>query len=411
MLDALQAKKLFRQNLALLLVSVFWPIAGGLLTALIGGFNILNFGQAAAIMAVIWLALIIFLIVRFWMSAQHVSVTPWASLWILVPVWGVFITAMMFLEPLKYIADDKPQNQRLPLTWPMIKDSVEFYFKNIPNLIKTSVWMLYVSLGIGVATFLATLWSPFAIILIATYIVAIGLSVWIGLRLTAETAAYEAGNKPAADVNDWAKNRIWPNILMALMMFAILFLPLIGSFILAAIGYFTFASGTQMFSGILSAGQGQLPSLGAMITSVIAFAIFFILILVSYAWILYKANQFTFANLAFVIDGKPVSKTPAWSEGYGLAKDALNESVRIAKRRWWGVYWKNQLMGLTIGLCAAIVIQMSLGMVTGILLMALPKNQIGQALNMLLSMGVQGAAQMLMMPLVLGFQVKLYRAF
>jgi len=411
MLDALQAKKLFRQNLTLLLVSVFWPVVGTLLTALLGGLNILSFGQAAAVMGVIWLALFVFLIVRFWISAQHASVTPWAGLWILIPGWGIFITAMLFLEPLKYIADDKPQNQRLPLTWPMIKDSVEFYFKNIPNLIKTSVWMLYISLGIGTATFLATLWSPFVILLLATYVAAIGLSVWVGLKLTAETAAYEAGAKPAADVDVWAKNKTWPNILMAALMFAILFLPLIGSVALAAIGYFAFASGTQMFSGILSAGQGQLPSGGAMITSVLAMIIFFILIFISYAWILYKANQFTFANLAFVIDGKPVSKIPVWSEGYGLAKDALKESVRIAKRRWWGVYWKNQLMGLTIGLLAALVIQMSLGLVTGFLLMAMPKNQIGQAIGMLFSTGVQGAAQMIMIPLILGFQVKLYRAF
>jgi|GEM_PF-885268 len=411
MLDALQAKKLFRQNLALLLVTVFWPIAGGLLTILIGALKILSFGQAAAIMGVIWLALIIFLIVRFWMSAQHVGTTPWASLWILVPGWGIFITAMLFLEPLKYLADNKPQNQRLPLTWPLIKQSVDFYFKNIQNLIKTSVWLLYLSLGIGVATFLTAMWSPFVILLLATYVAVIILSVWVGLKLTAETAAYEAGGKPAADVVVWAKNKAWPSMLMIVMMFIILFLPLACTLLISFMGFFLFGSGTQMFNGILSVGQGQMPSVFATIISFVALIAVGILLLLAYLWIFYKANQFAFANMAFVLDGKAVAKIPSWSEGYGLAKDALKESVRLAKRRWWGVYWKNQLMGLTIGMVAALIIQISFGTVVSVLILAMPKNQIGQAVSMLLSAASQGAIQMLLVPLILGFQVKLYRAF
>lgn len=397
MLDAPQAKSLFRTNLSLMLLTVFWPLIAVLvaLTAAVASFD--GIGYLVALLSLIWLGLLVYIIVRFWRSAPEVGVTPWASLWILVPFSGVFFVSMLFLEPLKYIADAKPQDRRLPLTWPLIKESVAFFFKNFRILLKTSIWLLYISLTLGISTVITLQWPLFAIVQLLLYVAVIFLSLWLSMKLFAEIATLESGGSLTGQEGAEAKKNIWSYLWVTILMMLVVLAPLLITVVLTLVGIFAAGSASEMVRGLLNAESSGL-GLGAVVGIFIGGSILAIMLIFSYIWIIYKSNQFAFTLGSFILEGK-------------RSMEALKESTRLVKGRWWGTFWKNQLMGMTVGLVAVIIMQALLGTLLAVIAIAAPKGLVGQTISTLLATGVQGAMQMVLIPLLLSFQVKLYRAF
>jgi len=123
-----------------------------------------------------------------------------------------------------------------------------------------------------------------------------------------------------------------------------------------------------------------------------------LLIIPSWLWLMYKSAVWNnLAMPAFLLDGK---------KGYAT----LKECDRLAKGRWWGLFWKNQLAGMVFGAYGMLI---SLGMgVTAILLSSLFKLlHAGQILTDFVGQGLNGVVQMIMMPLLAIFAIKLYQAF
>ncbi len=175
MLKPQEAKTMFMSTLGLLLVTIFLPLFTGVVAAILSATGFKNVGMVALALALVWLGLLIWLIVKLWKIAPEVGVTPWASLWILLPFSGIFFVGMLFLEPLKYMADNKPVGERLPWTWALIKESWTVYYPSLKNTIRVSIYFLYLSLALGVY---AALVQMFPLLGILQLFVSIGF--WLG---------------------------------------------------------------------------------------------------------------------------------------------------------------------------------------------------------------------------------------
>lgn len=395
MLKPQEAKTKFASTLALLLVTILWPIFSTILAAILAAAGFESIGLLGLALTFIWLGLLIWLIVKFWKIAPEVGVSPWASLWILFPFSGIFLVSMFFLEPLKYIADNKPANERLPWTWDLIKESWAAYHPSLKSTIHTSVYFLYLGLAYGV---FAAFVQMFPLLEILEFFVAIGF--WLGfayifIKLFFVVWEIEDG-KSVKSKDEAVKSNfssfIWVAVLTFLISAGPFFLILIvtGLFALFLFVPVLGGSGPEV-SNLVQLLQDKAGLLlgGGLVLG--------ILMIASWIWMIYKSMQYSQAIPALLMDGNK-------------GMNALRESARIVKNRWWGMLWKNQLWGMVISI-AMFAILMASAIIISIPVALMNSSRYAGAVNQLLNNALQGALWMLIYPLSIFFMIKLYRAF
>jgi len=384
--------------MALILAGLLWPFAGLVLTAILSAVGVKYMGLVLLAVLFVWLALFVWLFVRLWQTAKELGVTPWVTLWLLLPVFGLFFIGMLILEPLKYTADAKPAGRRLPLTWTLIKETWKFYARHFKVSLKTAIWYLYLFLGLGLVYALLNFLSPnltklwpYVLFLPSTLV-----GLWIMLNLLNRTALLEKDGSGSAKLVGLRTylSFLWVTILTVLISMG----PMIATFLIIASVWFVGGGLHLLSSGAASAGISPFGALSNPLTLVLFLALGSVLLIPSWLWLMYKSAIWN--NLAmpvFLLDGK---------KGYA----ALKECDRLAKGRWWGLFWKNQLAGMVFGAYGMLI---SLGMsVTAILLSSLFRLlHAGQILTDFVGQGLNGVIQMVMMPLLAAFAIKLYQAF
>ncbi|MBD3281950.1 hypothetical protein GF391_04365 [Candidatus Uhrbacteria bacterium] len=396
MLKPAEAKQKFMSSLGLLLVIVLWPLLSGIIAGVLSYIGFESLDLITLILAVIWLALFIWFIVMLWKIAPEVGVTPWAFLWIFLPVVGVFLIGMLFLEPLKYIADNKPANERLPLTWDLIKQSWKDFFASLKTTINTSIYYLYIGLALGVSGALVGIWAPWGIGHFLLAIASMLASIWISIKLFYVVWRIDDNKSPKGDEQQLATQQLWPYIGVVLLVALITAGPFL--LILLVGGMFALSSLLPLLGGTGAEMTAMIDNLQANMNVLLGGGIVFALLLIaSWVWMIYKSVQYSQAIPALLADAK---------SGY----QALKESARIVKNRWWGMLWKNQLWGLIVG-AATFALLMAAGLVLAIPLFFLRSTGYAGVANEVLSQALQGGVQMLLMPLTFVFIIKLYKAF
>lgn len=413
MLQPEQAKSKFRNLLLWLALALLWPMLALVIATVFGVAGFKSMGILLIALGLIWLAIFVWLVVFLWRLSPHVQVTPWASLWVLFPWLGVFLVGMLYLEPLKYIRDDKPADKRLPSTWGLIKDSFRFFYKTLGDSSKTTIWYFYISLAIGVSAGLTTLWAPYVVL---HFIFALALTVmtaWVSVKLLLELAARESGGEPKGDEGETSKKSLAAYFAMALQVMLITIGPMLAafmvSFVLMAVAGFGMAAAKGDSSS--TAGLLSLMAQSALPLIFVGF-VFVVLFLASIIWAFYKSNQYAFVLPVLMLEGRLQESAGTVKKGlFKISSESLNESVRLVKGRWWGVFWKNQLFGMTVGITLGLAMEIIMLALVGLLGLAISnKTALGLSATVITG-AVQGAGQMLIMPLVLIFQIKLYRAF
>lgn len=398
MIDKNQAKSKFRLILILLIVGFFWPIIG-LVLGLIADFAGLgNTGVIVMTLTFVWLALFVWLFVELWKGASGVGVSPWASLWVFFPVAGIFLVGMLILEPLKYTADDKPENQRLPYTWSLIKETWLAYVDNFKTSLKISHWFIYLFTALGILTGLTSYfipdWLPWVVFSLMIPI-AIG-SIWISLMLLKQQISLENKELPVTNLKN--NNRdLLSYLLIVLLMILIAGGPLFVAITLVIAPIFTGSwndVATMLQMGDIDSFSSLIPSLGTAGLSLIGLA----LMPPAWLWLIYKGTIWN--NLAM-----PLFVTEN-IKGY----NTLKTCEKIAHGRWWGLYWKNQMAGLIFG-SYALMISLGMNVAAVIVGMILKSMNLGPAAAEVLGNTLNGVVQMITMPLIILFTLKLFRAF
>lgn len=397
MLDQTQAKKSFRSTLTLLLIAVLWPLAAVFLTNLLALVGVKNLGLVLALMFAIWLALFVWLFIKCWKLAPEAGATPWATLWLFLPFFGIFIVGMLILEPIKYQADNRPEDKRLPLTWKLIKETWKFYTDNFKASLKISLFFLYTYIVVGaIMAVVAYFWPQWTNIFPVILVIPLAImTAWITLKLLYHTAALESGQivEPIKNSGRKLLSYIW----IFIEMLGLAAGPLILVNIIFSLTFVMIIGWNAFFKDATEIIRSL--SLGASAVSLIlTLFIWGVLMLASVAWLIYKTAVWnSFAMPVFVLQEKK-----------GTA--ALKESDRLAKHRWWGLYWKNYLAGMIFGSYSMLI---SLGMSVAALILT----TIFQTLNMgyifteFLGQAMNGVVQMIIMPLLIVFTLKLYRVF
>lgn len=395
MLKPEEAKSLFRTTLTILITNIVWPLIAGI-AAGVAAVMEMSMGLVSLTLVIIWLALLIWLIVQLFKAAPHAGVTPWAFLWLLIPVVGVFLIGMLFLEPLKYIADNKPAGERLPLTWSLIKESWKFFYSSLQQTIKTSVYFLYVALILGLSAAITILWTPWTILHGLLGITAALATLWIGIKLFLEIAALESdknvSGKESSQASSLFGSYLWVTILVALITIGplLLVLALFFMFSLSSIIPALGGSGAEMTNLIDSLRNNVVLLVGGGLIGMVLFVC-------SWIWAIYKSIQYALAIPALLVN-----------QNKGMA--ALQESARVIKKRWWGMFWKNQLWGIVVG-GLTFVLMLVAGIIMVLPALLLKSGKSATIFSELLAQGAQGAIQMLIMPLAFIFIIKLYSAF
>jgi len=396
MLKSTDAKSMFMSTLGLLLITIFLPLFSGIVAAILfaTGFKSVEFVSLA--LALVWLGLLIWLIVKLWKIAPEVGVTPWAFLWLFLPFAGVFIIAMLFLEPLKYTADNKPTSERLPLTWVLIKDSWKQFIGTFKLTINTSVYYLYLGLILGISGALVSFWPLWGLLHIVITIVALVAYFWITVKLFYEVLHLDEGKKLKGNEQNLATKKVGQYIWVGILIFLIT----AGPFLLLLLIGVAFA--ITSFLPILGGTGAELPTIMESVRDNLGLLmgggiIYLLLVLVSWLWIIYKSIQYSQAIPALLADGH---------DGYF----ALKESARIVRHRWWGMLWKNQLWGMVISVASFAVVAVA-GIILMFPIMMLKNSGYVAPVSELLNQAFHGAFQMLLMPLTFVFIVKLYKAF
>ncbi|MFA6099299.1 MAG: hypothetical protein WC750_00285 [Patescibacteria group bacterium] len=393
MLNQTQAKQKFRATLAMLLVSVLWPFIGALLSILLTAIGVKNMAIGVLLFFIVWLALFIWLFIQCWRLASEVGVTPWAALWLLFPFIGIFLIGMLFLEPLKYMADGKPEDKKLPRTWDLIKQTWKLYTETFKDSVKVSLYFLYASIVCGIiaaiGVYLGVSYQLMALCLTLPLALA---NLWISILVFHRVAALEAGQDSYQPLTaSWRKWLSYVWIAVEIVVFAV------GPLILAALIVLLVSFLTGNWQSIASLALPTLTNINA--GSRLGLTILSIVLFVpAWIWLIYKTavwNSFAMPNL--VLDDKK-----------GLVN--LKEATRIAKGRWWGLFWKNQLSGIVFGGYSMLI---GIGMSIAILILAtvFKTLNLGLSVDALLTQVSDGVIAMIIVPLFMGYSVKLYRAF
>jgi hypothetical protein len=396
MLKPAEAKQALMSNLGILLVLVFWP----LFTAVISGIlNIIGFESTWMIglaLVLIWLGALVWFIIRLWKLAPELNVSPYASLWLLLPFVGVFFVAMLFLEPLKYISDNKPAAKQLPLTWSLIKESWKLYNTNFKLLIKSAVGFIYLGLILGASAGLASVWTVWSIMHLVISILSIFATMWISIKIFFTAAQLDEGKTPSGNETQLANKNFWRYFIVGLLVIIITIGPFATILVLAGIAATFLAA--PMFGGDPTMASNALQSLqDNMVLLVGGGSLFAILFLASWVWMIYKSIQLSQAVPALLLNGQ-------------TGMSALRESSRIIKNRWWGMFWKNQLWGYVIGM-GYFVLALAMGIIIVIPIILIQFTDYAAPLTEIFDQVLGGALQMVLAPLAFIFMIKLYRAF
>jgi hypothetical protein len=248
MLDVTTAKKTFRQTLALLLVTIFWPIVMGLFLIIAAIISEQSVTAVSAIFSIAWLVLFVWLIVKLWKIGPQVGVSSWGALWLLFPVLGIFIVGMLFLEPLKYIAD----KSNLPLTWNLIKDTWHEFNKYLKPSINSAMWLLYGSLILGAVMLLSAIWPIFY----ALYAIAaagyIALTLWVSMKIFLAMYNLDTDGKVKGDEGKISLKNFWSMIWIAILTILIVAGPVVLAYLIYTVG--VLVSGMGMFSTLSALG-------------------------------------------------------------------------------------------------------------------------------------------------------------
>ncbi len=396
MLKPAEAKQALMSNLGILLVLVFWP----LVTAIISGvLNIIGFEGTWMIglaLILAWLGAFIWFIVRLWKLAPEINVSPYASLWLLLPFVGIFFVAMLFLEPLKYISDNKPANKQLPLTWRLIKESWQIYNVNFKVLIKSAIGFIYLGLILGASAGLATVWPLWNIMHLVISLSSLFATIWISIKIFYTAAQLEEGKTPKGNESQLANKNFWQYFIVGLLVLLITAGPLAATAVL--IGIISIAFTAPMFNGDPTAASNILQSLQDNVVLLFGGgSLLAVLFLASWIWMIYKSIQLSQAMPALLLNGQ-------------TGMNALRESSRIIKNRWWGMFWKNQLWGYVIGM-AYFILALAMGIILIIPILLIQFTNYAAPLTEIFDQMLGGVLQMLLAPLAFIFMIKLYRAF
>lgn len=398
MIDKNKAKSKFRLILILLIVGFFWPIIGLILGLLADLAGLDNTGVIVLALTFAWLALFVWLFIELWKSASEVGVSPWASLWVFFPVAGIFLVGMLILEPLKYQADDKPENQRLPYTWSLIKETWLAYVDNFKTSLKISHWFIYLFTALGILTGLTAYFKPDWVPIVAGLLiipVVIG-SLWISLLLLKQQIALE--NKETLVLDIKTNNRDLASYLLIILLTTLIAAgPLFLSVFMVMIPIFAGSWNdviTMFQMGDIDSFSSLIPSLGIAGLSLVGLVLMF----PAWIWLIYKSTIWNNLTMPLFVTEK--------IKGYSNLKTCET----MARYRWWGLFWKNQMSGLIFGGYALMI---SLGMnVAAVLVgMILKSLHLGPAIAELLGNALNGVVQMITMPLLILFTLKLFRAF
>lgn len=330
-----------------------------------------------------WIGLWVWLLIKLWKTGPLVGMSSWDMLWIFFPFFGKLIIAMLFLEPLKRIADNKPPEKTLPLTWNLIKDTWRSYIENFNKTFKTS-W-LFIIVSIIQGTILAPAYYfgeiPYIIASVAVVIPLVMGNIYLTLMVFSHVKSLEENNPyqppQPKDTIRQALSFLW----IGLLIVVIAALPL-----MLAIGL--------IFGGIAL----QTYSLGGnalQITLIVAGAV---LAIPATIWSIYKSTIYnSFALPVFVIEGKK-----------GLQNLKTNES--LAKKRWWGLFWKNQMAGLTFG-AFGMLISLALSILVLVLTVLFRLLNLSNVINIFLTTALNGATQIILVPLMMTYSLKIYKTF
>lgn len=383
MIDQTQAKKQFRNLLLLILAGLLLPkigIAAAITAAVLGS----DFAPVLGLVTILlWLGLFIWIFAALWKTGGKIGVTSWAALWIFFPFFGVFIIGMLFLEPLKHLADGLPAEKRLPLTWDLIKDTWAFYGNNLGKTYKISVYYIFVS--ILHAAILAPAYyfgmTQYAIAsVVAVVPISLG-SIWVSLLLLSQIRSLEEGTsyQPMPPKEGLTKSGLF--LLTALLS------------ALVSAGPVLIATAFLLGGGALrtSGAGGNLPALTLIVGGAI-------LLIPALAWLIYKSMVYNSFGLTLL----------AFEQQWGTSN--LKAATRLAKSRWWGLFWKNQMAGLTFG-AFGMLLSLAMSILVLILTVVFRALNLGQVINIFLTTALNGTVQIILMPLMLSFSYKLYKAF
>lgn len=398
MLDPIQAKQKFRTTLTILLVSVFWPFIATLLGTLLSLAGVKNMGVGVLLLLVIWLGLFIWLFVQCWRLAPEVGVTPWATLWLFVPFVGIFIIGMLFLEPLKYMADGKPENKKLPRTWDLIKQTWKLYVETFKESVKVSIYFLYASIISGViialSVYLGASYELMALIMAIPLALA---NLWISILVFHRLAALESGQTIYQPLKaSWRKwlSYIW--LLIEILVFSAgPMLIAFGIVLLASVLAGNWQSIAGWFvPGMVNEMTGNIGTLSFVVIAIVGT----LLLIPAWIWLIYKSAVWNSFALPILI----------LEEKKGV--NDLKEATKLGKNRWWGLFWKNQLAGITFG-GFGMLIGLGISIALIILSSVFKFLNLGETITALLSQIADGLISMILVPLFMGFSVKLYKAF
>ncbi len=399
MLNPTEAKQALMSNLGILLALIFWSLLTIIVFSVL---NIIKFEGAWMIglaLALIWLGAFAWYIIRLWKLAPKINISPYASLWLLLPFVGIFITAMLFLEPLKYISDNKPSSKQLPLTWNLIKDSWQIYKVNFKILIKSAIGFIYLGLILGASAGLATVWPLWDMMHLIISILSIFATMWIGIKIFYTVAQLDEGKTPSGNEAQLANKNFQQYFLVSLLVILITVGPLAIAIILISIigisvvnpifGIFVVSlTSVNNFLQFLQDNKALLFGGGSLLA---------LIFLASWVWMIYKSIQLSQAIPALLLDG-------------AMGMNALKESKRIIKNRWWGMFWKNQLWGYVISL-AYLVLAVTLGLILFIPLLLTQSIDSMTPLIEIFDKILDGFLQTLLAPLAFIFIIKLYKSF
>jgi len=394
MLDSLQAKSSYKSLLIWLIIAIIWPLITGSLMILAAAVNFGNYGLIAGLSGFVYIGLIVWLLVRFWKLAPEVGTSKWASFWLLLPFFGLFIIGMLFLEPLKYASDNKPADRRLPSSWKMIKESLSFFSQNLNKFTKTSIWFIYIALIIAVSSAITMVYPLFGILHFLVMIAVIILSFWVSYKLFLEVSKLEGGKPLDGTEGQVAQNRlgsyVWTSFLLGLIVAGI---PILAFIISLVILGFT-GVGLQGMAGIFGSAVGSDISQTSSIAMIISSIIVLVTINGAIIWAIYKSNNYSFSIINVILKDQS-------------GMQALRESERMGKSRWWGLIWKNYLWGLVLSV--AVLALYIVIIVTSLIISAISNEN--TIISVIFLQAIQGGFQMLLVPASFVFQVKLFKAF
>jgi hypothetical protein len=241
-------------------------------------------------------------------------------------------------------------DKSLPGVWLLITDTWKLFTTTWNTSVKTSIYFLYVGIAYFLSSILHKMNSAFGLLDTLVSFAAVIATVWIGIRVMLTMLQLEAGKKPLEQADE--SKKAWSLFTSAIWVGFLTMLAVLGSTLLFVIPgiYFMIA---LYFSTIILVDQGI------------------------------KGSQ------------------------------ALNASRALVKGRWWGTFGRilagGIVFGALVGIIAFILTTIAEA-IAGPELFVVTKGFVQDPLAVGIQQFLQMAIMAAFMPLLSGFQVKIYRA-